>query len=81
MRLPGRLHVCVAQSALVWVLRNTPGHHVKAVLWCACGAVTFPGLGGRWISRNVRRAGLDAIPTWHRELGQLDRLYQAQANR
>jgi hypothetical protein len=81
VRLPPVLHVCAAQSALVWVLRTRLGWHVAAVLWCACGAVTFPGLGGRWIARNLRRAALDVLPAWHRALVHLDRRLPGHAAR
>lgn len=77
VREPWRAHSCRPQTALVWTFR-TPrgGWHVAAVLWCACGGVTYPGVGGRWLGRNLRRARpTDTFPAWHRHLDSLDQLH------
>jgi hypothetical protein len=59
---------------LVWGFRTRQGRHVAAVVWCACGAVTYPGLGGRWIAKNIRRSCVGmSFPAWHRSLIDLDR--------
>lgn len=80
VRIPCRIHVCAPQSALVWTLRSKQGRHHAAVLWCACGAVTYPGLGGQWIARNMRRHRSGAeFPAWHRSLVYLDQPAKAYA--
>lgn len=81
VRAPWRLHVCAPQSALVWTLRTRRGWHHAAVLWCACGAVTYPGRDGCWIAKNIRRhlAGLK-FPAWHGALIDLDSTYQVHAH-
>jgi hypothetical protein len=70
---PFRMHRCIAQSRLRWTFRTRCGSSVAAVLWCACGGVTFPGLDGRWIAKNLRRDLWGATyPAWHRVLIDLN---------
>lgn len=72
VRPPRRNHRCVAQSRLVWTVNTTPGNHVGAVEWCACGGVTYPGMSGRWLAKNVRRTYCGAtLPAWHRAMSDL----------
>ena len=73
VRTPPRLHLCAAQTALVWTVRTRRGAHRTGVLWCACGAVTYPGPDGQWIGRNLRRVRLGRPwPAWHTALNTLD---------
>lgn len=73
VRPPRRNHRCVAQSRLVWTIDTTPGNHVGAVEWCACGGVTYPGMAGRWLAKNVRRRYCGAtLPAWHRAMTDLN---------
>jgi hypothetical protein len=82
VRIPRRPHRCAAQTALIWRYRTERGCHTAAVLWCGCGAVTYPGAGGRWVGRNLRRAHPDGeLPAWHRELADLDRPPDATTRR
>lgn len=74
VRLPPRNHRCVAQSKLTWTIDTSAGTHVVAVRWCACGGVTYPGVGGRWLGKNMRRKYCGAaLPVWHRAMGDLRR--------
>lgn len=62
----------MAQSRLVWTVDTVPGNHVGAVQWCACGGVTYPGMSGRWLAKNVRRTYCGAtLPAWHRAMTDL----------
>ena len=73
VRPPHKRHRCVAQSRLVWAIDTTPGNHVAALRWCACGAVCYPGTDGRWLGKNVRRRYYGAVlPAWHRAMADLD---------
>lgn len=73
VRIPSRAHVCVPQSALIWHLRTRSGCCVHAVLWCACGAVIYPGTE-RWTAKNIRRHNSPvALPAWHHALAEADR--------
>lgn len=73
VRMPRRVHGCTAQTALVWTFHTERGNHKAAVLWCACGSVTFPGVGRRWLAKNIRRRCLGGdFPAWHRNLIDLD---------
>ncbi len=72
VRPPRRNHRCVAQSRLMWTIDTTPGNHMGAVEWCACGGVTYSGMAGRWLARNVRRRYCGAtLPAWHRAMTDL----------
>lgn len=72
VRLPPRFHRCVSQSKLVWKIVTSPGNHVAAVRWCACGGLTYPGVGGRWLGKNTRRKYCGAtLPAWHRAMADL----------
>jgi hypothetical protein len=69
VRMPGRFHVCAAQTALVRTFRTERGWCRTAVLWCACGSVSFPGFSERWVAKNIRRRCFgDDFPVWHRNL-------------
>jgi len=71
--LPPRAHVCVPQSALIWRRRTRADCVVHAVLWCACGAVIYPGTA-RWIAKNIRRRNSPiGLPAWHLALAEADR--------
>lgn len=68
-----RVHMCSPQSCLTWTFRTKKGTHTAAVLWCACGAVSYPGVR-RWLGKNIRRACLSSeFPLWHQHLIDLDR--------
>ena len=72
VRPPRRNHRCVAQTRLTWTVDTTPGTHVGAVEWCACGGVTYSGMAGRWLAKNVRRNYCGAtLPAWHRAMTDL----------
>lgn len=72
VRPPRRNHRCVAQSKLVWTVDTPHGTHVAALRWCACGSVTYPGVSGRWLGKNVRRRYCGAVlPAWHRAMTDL----------
>jgi hypothetical protein len=72
VRLPPRGHRCVSQSKLVWMIATSPGNHVAAVRWCACGGLTYPGVDGRWLGKNMRRKYCGAtFPAWHRAMSDL----------
>lgn len=69
VRPPRRNHRCVAQSRLVWTVDTRPGNHVGAVEWCGCGGVTYSGMAGRWLAKNMRRTYCGAtLPAWHRAM-------------
>lgn len=71
---PHRLHFCVAQSAIAQAMRTSHGRHVAGFTWCACGAITCPGLDGRWVGKNIRRDRLGTqFPAWYRDLVDLAR--------
>lgn len=72
VRPPRRHHRCLAQSRLVWTIDTVRGNHVAAVLWCACGSVSYSGTDGRWVGKNIRhtyRGG--TLPIWHRAMPDL----------
>jgi hypothetical protein len=72
VRPPRRNHRCVAQSRLAWKIDTRPGNHVGAVEWCACGGVTYSGMAGRWLAKNLRRTYCGAtLPAWHRAMTDL----------
>lgn len=72
VRPPGRNHHCVAQSKLEWRIDTKAGNQIVAVLWCACGSVTYPSLAGRWLGKNMRRRYCGAtLPVWHRAMADL----------
>lgn len=72
VRLPPRYHRCEAQSKLVWKIVTSAGDHIAAVRWCACGGLTYPGVGGRCLGRNMRRKYCGAtLPAWHRAMPDL----------
>jgi hypothetical protein len=69
---PRRRHQCRAQSMLVWTVNTKAGRLRAAIRWCACGGVTYPGAGGRWLGKNLRRAYFGApLPAWHQAIADL----------
>jgi len=69
---PNRNHHCVAQSKLTWRISTKAGKHVVAVVWCACGSVTYPAMSGRWLGKNMRRRYCGAtLPVWHRAMSDV----------
>ena len=72
VRLPPRGHRCTSQSKLEWTIDTSPGNHVAAIRWCACGGLTYPGVEGRWLGKNMRRTYSGAtLPVWHRAMPDL----------
>ena len=72
VRPPSRNHHCVAQSKQTWQINTKAGNHVVAVVWCACGSVTYPGMAGRWLGKNMRRRYCGAtLPVWHRAMADV----------
>jgi len=69
VRLPPRSHRCVSQSKLEWTIDTSSRNHVAAIRWCACGGLTYPGVDGRWLGKNMRRTYSGAtLPVWHRAM-------------